>query len=236
MAYSARITDNRIKFRRYSSVLYIVEGRYGYGWDGGSAELSAEGMIYLPKGSSYSYKVRDGERFVCQLEFDTLVDGEETVFAEAPTVFAGGGGISELMRTLTAAGCGEYTMMAGLYTLLGRLSESLKSSGTSRSCRKIAPAIDYIDSHYAEDISSETLAAKCYLSESQMRRIFVSELGMPPVEYRTRVRIREAEKLLSGSYESIATVAAAVGYDSQFAFSKAFRRITGMSPREFAGR
>lgn len=234
MAYSARILYNHIECRRLSSVLYVISGSYEYIWADGRAELHPDELIYLPKGASYRYKVEPTDRFVCQLEFDTMVDGEECVFADSPVVYKGSPELSELMRSLTSGGCGEYRMMAGLYSLIGFLSESQRTAKKSRSYQRISPAVEYINSHYAEDIGSDGLAAMCYLSASQMRRIFVAELGVPPLEYRTQVRIRAAQKLLSGSFESIATVSAAVGYDSQFAFSKAFRRVTGLSPSEYA--
>lgn len=61
-----------------------------------------------------------------------------------------------------------------------------------------------------------------FISASQLCRLFRSELGMSPIEYRTSVRIKVAEGMLRGSYESI------------YAFSKAFRLATGMSPTEWA--
>lgn len=76
----------------------------------------------------------------------------------------------------------------------------------------------------------------CYLSQSQMRRLFVSELGMSPTEYRVYVRIKAAQSLLSNGGESVGTVSEAVGYESVFAFSKAFKRVSGVSPKEYMER
>lgn len=73
-----------------------------------------------------------------------------------------------------------------------------------------------------------------FISTSQLCRLFRSELGMSPIEYRTSVRIKVAEGMLRGSYESITSVAEACGYESIYAFSKAFRLATGMSPTEWS--
>ena len=233
MAYTARILGLHIPYRKLSSIIYVVRGRYEYSWNGGRACVCPGDFLYIPKAACYDYEIEPGDRFVCQIEFDTFIDGEECVFSTHPIRFGGEPGIGDFMLSLTN-GCGEYQMLSGLFRILGLMADELHSVGISPSLRRITPAIEFINSHYAEETSSEELAAICYLSPSQMRRLFASELGLSPSEYRTEVRIRMARRLLSGSYESIATVAAAVGYDSPFAFSKAFKKLTGMSPRECA--
>lgn len=233
MAYSAKILRMGVAYRGLSSILYCVKGRYEYSWNGGRASICPGEFVYLPKGGNYSYEIEPDERFVCQIEFDTFYQGNECVFSDHPVLFEGEPGMTEFVTSLTACR-DEFAMVSGIFRLLGMMLGELRSGGASISMRRISPAVGYIDTHYTEQIRSDELAARCFLSESQMRRLFLSELGTTPSAYRTRVRIDNAKKLLAGSFESIATVAAAVGYDSQFAFSKAFRKQTGMSPAEFA--
>lgn len=232
MAYSAKILGMHVGCRRLSAIVYVAKGRYEYSWNGGWASVCQGGIIYIPKGGCYSYEVEAGERFVCQIEFDTFCKGAECVFSEHPVLFRGEVGINDFMMSLVTARDG-FRMVSGLFRLFGMMADAAKSDGAS--LRRIAPAVGYIEEHYAEEITSDTLAAVCYLSKSQMRRLFSAELGKTPSEYRAEVRIKKACALLSGSFESIATVASAVGYDSQFAFSKAFRKLVGVPPTEFAG-
>ena len=233
MAYSAKILGMRVDCRALSAIVYVVKGRYEYSWNGGRVSVCQGDFVYIPKGGRYSYEVEAGERFVCQVEFDTLWRGEDCVFAGHPVLFRGEVGMTDFMQSLVTAR-DEFRMVSGLFRIFGLMADLERSDCVSSSLRRIAPAVGYIEEHYAEEITSDTLAAVCFLSKSQMRRLFSAELGKTPSEYRAEVRIKKACALLSGSFESIATVASAVGYDSQFAFSKAFRKLVGMPPREFA--
>lgn len=233
MAYSAKILGMRVGCRALSAIVYVVKGRYEYSWNGGHVSVCQGDFVYIPKGGCYSYEVEAGERFVCQVEFDTFCHGEDCVFAEHPALFRGEVGMTDFMMSLVTAR-DEFRMVSGLFRIFGMMADLERSDGVGSSLRRIAPAVGYIEEHYAEEVTSDMLASVCFLSKSQMRRLFSAELGKTPSEYLAEVRINKARALLSGSFESVATVASAVGYDSPFAFSKAFRRVAGVSPREFA--
>ena len=64
--------------------------------------------------------------------------------------------------------------------------------------------------------------------------MFKDGLGVSPHEYLMRIRIEKAEQLLSNSDFSIAEVAEQTGFSGQNYFSRAFKRHTGKTPREFA--
>lgn len=71
------------------------------------------------------------------------------------------------------------------------------------------------------------------LSERTLRRRCRSELGMGWDEYRRRARLLAALAPLTDTDLSIAQLAASVGFESQSAFARAFRQLTGQSPREY---
>ena len=83
----------------------------------------------------------------------------------------------------------------------------------------------------AWDVS--TLARACGASRATLARRFVAEIGEPPLAYLTRARMQEAARRLLASKDSLATIAAAVGYSSEFAFNKAFRRELGLPPGQY---
>jgi AraC family transcriptional regulator len=58
-------------------------------------------------------------------------------------------------------------------------------------------------------------------------------MGMPPHRYQLRQRIERAKLLLADADRSITAVAMAVGYSAPSNFATAFRRMTGVTPREF---
>ena len=243
-SYLPKIRDNAIECRRCSSFLYVSAGRYIYSFEPDKIlEAPAGSLLYLPAGAKYTYHVKSdpaaaaagGDDAHCmQLEFHAFHNGEPVTFARTPLLLETPRDCPGLFELLTAAGSGSFAVSAGIFCLLGLMADSQKELTLSRRARTILPAVRYIDRNYAQPIRVGELASMCYLSASQLCRLFRSELGMSPIEYRTSVRIKVAEGMLRGSYESITSVAEACGYESIYAFSKAFRLATGMSPTEWS--
>jgi AraC family transcriptional activator of mtrCDE len=76
----------------------------------------------------------------------------------------------------------------------------------------------------------EDMAAVANQSRSSLIRSFGAVAGMAPAEFVTRVRIAEASRLLRESEQSVAAIGEAVGYASEAAFQRAFKRETDMTP------
>jgi AraC-like DNA-binding protein len=82
------------------------------------------------------------------------------------------------------------------------------------------------------------IADKVGSSRTIVAERFKAQLGRPPIEYMTSWRIQLAGERLRLGHESLASIAAGVGYQSEAAFSRAFKRVTGTTPgkwREPAG-
>lgn len=78
--------------------------------------------------------------------------------------------------------------------------------------------------------TAEELAKEACLSRSAFAEKFTSTVGAPPMSYLTRWKMVLAGQRLRESSDTIAQVAAAVGYESEFTFSRAFRREMGCAP------
>jgi AraC-like DNA-binding protein len=76
----------------------------------------------------------------------------------------------------------------------------------------------------------DDLGREVGLSRSALHERFVSFLGHPPMHYLTSWRIQLGARLLRESNRTVATIALDVGYDSEAAFSRAFRRMVGLPP------
>ena len=98
---------------------------------------------------------------------------------------------------------------------------------------RIAVALSKIHSAPAEPWSVPTLARAAGMSRSSFADRFVVLLGEPPSRYLTRWRVRLATRLLRSPGMSVAEVAARVGYESEAAFARAFRRVLGITPGAF---
>jgi AraC-like DNA-binding protein len=77
----------------------------------------------------------------------------------------------------------------------------------------------------ADDLAREAGASRTVLAER-----FNGLLGRPPIDYVTSWRIQLAAERLRNSHDPIATIAADVGYESEAAFNRAFKRLTGVTP------
>lgn len=79
----------------------------------------------------------------------------------------------------------------------------------------------------------DALARVAGTSRATLGRRFVAMVGEPPLAYLTRARMQEASRLLRRSDEGLAAIAGRVGYESEFAFNRAFRRAFGAPPGEY---
>jgi AraC-like DNA-binding protein len=79
----------------------------------------------------------------------------------------------------------------------------------------------------------DDLAAEVGASRSVLAERFAHLTGYSPIQYLTQWRMQVAAKQLTETNAKVAAVANAVGYDSEAAFSRAFKKVTGRSPTEW---
>ena len=85
----------------------------------------------------------------------------------------------------------------------------------------------------AHDWTIESLARHVALSRSVLAERFTQYIGQPPMQYLANWRMQLAANYLTSDTESIATVANRVGYESEAAFSRAFKKLIGFPPGEW---
>lgn len=85
----------------------------------------------------------------------------------------------------------------------------------------------YLEEHYSEKISLDQIAENMYLSPFYISKIFKSETGDAPIRHLINIRLERAKELLEKGFSgSIQEVAAQVGYDDAYHFSKLFKKNT----------
>jgi AraC family transcriptional regulator len=94
----------------------------------------------------------------------------------------------------------------------------------------------YMREKLDEDIGLQELADVVSLSRFYFCSAFRMATGYTPHEWLTRLRIEEARRLLAIQSMPITDIALSVGYQTPSAFAAAFRRLTGVSPREYRRR
>lgn len=138
---------------------------------------------------------------------------------------------------------GRYSMMKAylmqmLLLIVRQQMEPLeikRGQAFESSSRKyvVEQVINYFEDHYAEKISLDGIAENMYLSPFYISRIFKSEIGDTPIHYLINIRLDRAKELLeSGLAGSVQEVAAQVGYDDVYHFSKLFKKRYGIPPSQ----
>lgn len=118
---------------------------------------------------------------------------------------------------------------------LGHVEAALTRQSTLNKATQhlIRTAMAYIHAHFAESISREEIAEQIGISPDYLTDCFRQELGITPITYLRRYRIRQACDLLRSSEQSITQVALAVGFSDSAHFTRTFQRELNMTPRAF---
>ncbi len=127
----------------------------------------------------------------------------------------------------------QQTAQAGqLWEIYEAIIEDLESN---RLCTPLILQVrGYIEQHYGDvELSLQTVALHHHLSPQHLSRLFRQETGVTFVDYITKVRTRKAVQLLMEGELKIYEIAEQVGYSSQHYFSRAFKRVLGVSPVEY---
>lgn len=100
----------------------------------------------------------------------------------------------------------------------------------------VSRAMSYINEHYAEKLTLQQLADYLYISTWHLCRVFKKSTDMNFVDILNKIRIEHAKKYLKETNLKIYEISRNVGYSDIAYFSKVFRSMTGMSPKQFRER
>lgn len=99
--------------------------------------------------------------------------------------------------------------------------------------QKVERSIAYMEEHLNQPLQVATLAALANVSSSHFFALFKQRTGCPPMDYFTRLRMRQACRLLDTTTASVKEVAAAMGYDDPFYFSRVFKSLSAVAPLHY---
>ena len=104
---------------------------------------------------------------------------------------------------------------------------------TSQRDPAVRHAVGLLHTDWAHPWSLDQLARQVGLSRTVLAGRFRQAMGDTPLNYLRTVRLQRAMRLLAEGDETLDRIATEVGYQDSFAFSKAFKRRVGVSPRDF---
>ena len=130
-------------------------------------------------------------------------------------------------------GGSPFEVLECFYKILCKVVPLLKFKPTAYDSR-ITSAIEYIEQNYQKPLTVDELAAHSNMSASRFFPRFKKEVGATPVEYINRYRVNRAILLLiSDSELSVEDIAERTGFESSAYFRRVFKKMTGLSPREY---
>ena len=226
------------KDRHAHGLLFNSERERTYVFDGyGEYKVGVGDILFFPKHTDYHARIEPGS-FCDVINFDLTEDisdfsplvitpkntaAIEAVFKSAERAWA------------TKKESAKLKCMGKLYEIFTLIKQDLELDYVpSEQALKLKPALDFIDGHFTVQLPTiGELAAMCGISEGYFRAIFAAHTGQSPIDYLTNVRISHAKELIRSGLCSITDAAVSCGYTDNAYFSRAFKRVTGMSPREY---
>lgn len=99
--------------------------------------------------------------------------------------------------------------------------------------QKINKIHDFLITNLKNRYTIEELADRFHLNQTSLKALFKTEFGQPIATYMKNYRIKKAMEFLANGEMSISEIAKEVGYESQSKFTHAFKKETGMVPKDY---
>lgn len=144
----------------------------------------------------------------------------------------------EIFRSSLNAECAsdqeKLKIISNFLSVLADIQPQLQKRKHTCPSPKILASLKFIEDNYKEKISVEDLAAEAQMSISRFYPFFKKELGITPIDYINNYRISRAILLLiEDNNDSIENISEQTGFESSAYFRRVFRKVTGLSPREY---
>lgn len=93
---------------------------------------------------------------------------------------------------------------------------------------------EYMELHICESLTIEQLCRSNSVGRSQLQKLFRTRSGYGAIEYFSRMKVDLAKQMIRENHYNFTQIADALGFSSIHYFSRQFKRITGMTPSEYA--
>ena len=232
----------RVTYSENYTVVVVYEGAFD-GWYRGRERTLAAGSLKLKEPGEVHRDVRVHAPFTLQgaaFSFDLISAAADAMGLRGTAHFRAPG-----FAPHTRASARAFAMHDALVrndateieraTLVAEtLSEILSSDApTMRAPRSVRRARALLHDAISAKITLDDLAEHAGLDKFHLVRAFRSEVGLPPYEYLTHLRVSRAKDLLASGMR-VAHVAQAVGFYDESQLHRHFRRIVGMTPGAYA--
>ncbi|MCI8785176.1 MAG: AraC family transcriptional regulator [Eubacterium sp.] len=145
--------------------------------------------------------------------------------------------MNEMLYIAEHGDLSPFHLIGHLYLFLDAMTNSVSSIKLKKGGRLrdfyVREALTFMEQNFHNDISVEDIADNCGLNRSYFGKIFKESTGRTPQEFLLNYRMTKATELLKLTKLAVGDISNAVGYDNPLHFSRAFKNIFGISPREW---
>ncbi|HBG28857.1 MAG TPA: hypothetical protein DDX75_17365 [Phycisphaerales bacterium] len=127
----------------------------------------------------------------------------------------------------------QQDLCVWLSNALNDFIELVYSIQDKKRVSQIKPAIDYIRKHFNQQVSIDEVAHSAHLSVSRLSHIFKEQTGLTIIDYMTNIRIEYAKELLISTNKNCTEICFDTGYNNQSYFTRTFKEVSGVTPRQF---
>lgn len=118
----------------------------------------------------------------------------------------------------------------------GNPALGLAQDAASEDAGRIGRSVAYMVEHLNQPLQVSTLAAQASVSTSHFFALFKRQMGTAPIDFFIRLRMNHARELLDSTRSSVKEIAATMGYDDPFYFSRVFKSVHQVAPAEYRRR
>jgi len=239
-----RIFDQKKRHCNVLCIYNIGKRLYHIQDTGENFTLSAGDILYIPQHSEYNFEITEtgDENYDYAIAIDFVMrdkSGENVCFGRYPRILTHDrmNHYYTLFHRLECLGNTVSTNImfqkSLVYALFYEILCEIRNQASERDpYRLIAPAIDILEHNPAYDCSIPALAKQCGIGETYFRKLFSKYSGgISPTEYRNRLRLDMAEKLLRTEMVTVEYAAMASGFHDLSHFYRLYKKYKGTTPQ-----
>ncbi len=230
---------------------FVLNGKGSLTIDNKTYKIKKDNIFLIPKDIPISYNADsnepweyiwvtfDGEKSSDYLDYAGLTKDNPVIISAIPTATYLPL-IKKILDTNVLTIANEIKRVGILYEVLSTLIGAQCSTTKNGKCYDypsetyIDHALQYISLNY-DHIKINDIATYIGINRSYLTIIFKEKLEVSPQEYLINYRMRKAAELIKSTNLSIQDISTQIGYDNPYNFSKMFKRVYGLSPKNYRG-
>lgn len=228
-----------LKSRDYHFIHFVKEGTGTLEIDGKEYHVSKNQMFIVPAGYAFKYTAASDDPWkYCWFGFLGIrsnfiydVSKKQQYVVDCHSAVAYENIIRQILDTSDNSFSSFLKINGLMYTLLGNVVDEIGILNRMQQQSISTLAMHYMNLNYQNPIQITDVAEFIGVHPNYLTTAFHKERGESPKRYLTELRVRKAKELLVETGDPVNIIAASVGFDDSSAFSKFFKKETGIAPK-----